>query len=201
MLGNELLNDSFFDKFEIVIENGEQAQVISDATLDSSAGLQDSLLTASVSDALGQYREFSITLNEQTFEDLNLERVLGLKIIAHDSFGRTSTGILTGVNYEPDVEGLSYAFRGSDMSFSWFSNDTDFSGVNVDYLAIPSTEPIKYTNSLSNSINYYKELNEAQSWNFGRGEYRSGDMVLYADLVYQAKQNITLSLLTPPVLS
>jgi hypothetical protein len=191
----ELLNDTFFEKFEIILENGQDGNVIASNVLAESPGMQDSLLTADVAGLLSEYREFSIELNDAAFEDLDLERNIGIKIISHDSFGGTATGILTGINYQPQVEGLSYSLRGSDMDFSWFSNDTDFSGVRFTSLALPSTEVIKYPYDLDASIEYYLQISGAGAWNLGRSEYRSGDMVSYADLVYQAKSDITLDVI------
>lgn len=193
-LSSELLRDTFFDRFEIVLENGTGAQVIDVNVLAASPGLQDSLLTADVTGLLNQYRDFSLTLNESVFDDIGLDRTFGVKIISHDSFGRTATGVLTGINYEPQAEGLSYALRGSDMSFSWFSNDTDFSGINIKSLAIPSDKTLIYPNDLQASIDHYDQLYAASRWNFGRGEYRSGDMVSYEGLVYQSKTGINLQL-------
>lgn len=194
-LSSELLRDTFFDKFEIILENGTGAQVIDANVLASSPGLQDSLLTADVTGLLNQYRDFSLTLNELVFDDIGLDRTFGVKIISHDSFGRTATGVLTGINYEPQAEGLSYALRGSDMSFSWFSNDTDFSGINIKSLAIPSDKTLIYPTDLQANIDHYYQLSAASRWNFGRGEYRSGDMVFYEGLVYQSKTGINLQLI------
>ena len=194
-LTTELLRDAFFERFEIILENGTGAQVLDNQTLAESAGMQDTLLTADVTGLLNEYREFSLTLNENAFQDLDLDRTIGVKIISHDSFGRTATGILTGINYQPQVEGLSYALRGSDMSFSWFSNDTDFSGVHIQSLAIPSDRQLVYPADIQSSVEYYQDLNAAESWNFGRSEYRSGDMATYSDSVYRAKTNITQSLI------
>ena len=194
-LTTELLRDSFFERFEIILENGTGAQVLDNQTLANSAGMQDTLLTADVTGLLNEYREFSLTLNEVAFQDLDLDRTIGVKIISHDSFGRTATGILTGINYEPQVEGLSYALRGSDMSFSWFSNDTDFSGVHIQALAIPSDKNLIYPSDIQSSLEYYQELNAASAWNLGRSEYRSGDMATYQSSVYRAKTEINQSLI------
>jgi hypothetical protein len=191
----ELLNDSFFERFSITLENGSGAQVIDNQVLANSVGMQDTLLTADVTGLLNEYRDFSLTLNEASFQDIDFDRTLGVKIVSHDSFGRTATGVLTGINYSPQVEGLSYALRGSDMSFSWFSNDTDFSGVSIQSLAIPSDKSLIYPQDLQSSYEYYQELNNAESWNFGRSEYRSGDMATYSDSVYRAKTNINKSLI------
>lgn len=195
VLTTELLRDPFFERFQIILENGTGAQVLDNQTLANSAGMQDTLLTADVTGLLNQYREFSLTLNEAAFQDLDLDRTVGVKIISHDSFGRTATGILTGINYEPQVEGLSYALRGSDMSFSWFSNDTDFSGVHIQSLAIPSDRQLIYPADIQSSVEYYQDLNAAESWNLGRSEYRSGDMATYQSLVYRAKTEINQSLI------
>lgn len=191
----ELLNDSFFERFSITLENGSGAQVIDNQVLANSVGMQDTLLTADVTGLLNEYRDFSLTLNEASFQDIDFDRTLGVKIVSHDSFGRTATGVLTGINYSPQVEGLSYALRGSDMSFSWFSNDTDFSGVSIQSLAIPSDKSLIYPQDLQSSYEYYQELNSAESWNFGRSEYRSGDMATYSDSVYRAKTDINKSLI------
>ena len=195
LVSTELLKDAFFDRFELVFENGTGSQIIPSETIATSAAMEQTLLTADVAGLLADYRDFSISINQAAFNDIDFDRTLALKIISYDSFGRTATGLISGRNYEPQVEGLSYALRGSDMSFSWFVNDTDFSGVNITSLAIPSDQDLIYANDIESSINYYEELNAAQSWNLGFGEYRSGDMAYYQNEVYQAKENITLSLI------
>lgn len=194
-LTTELLTDTFFDKFEITISNGTGSQVIDNNILAASAGMQDTLLTADVTGLLKNYRDFSLTLNDAAFDDILLDRTFDVQIVSHDSFGRTATGLLTGINYEPQAEGLSYALRGSDMSFSWFSNDTDFSGINIKALALPVDESLIYPTDLDQSIEYYQELDSAKPWNLGRGEYRSGDVVYYNDIVYKAKTGIDLDLI------
>ena len=195
VLTTELLRDTFFEKFEIKLRNGTGSHLINNTTLAESVGMQQTLSTADVTGLLNEYREFSLTLNQASFDDIDFDRTLSVEIVSHDSFGRTATGTLTGVNYGPQVEGLTSSLRGSDMSFSWFSDDTDFSGVNIKSLAIPSSEKLIYPSDIDASIEHYLNKSSASAWNFGLGEYRSGDMVYYDDLVYQAKKNLTLELI------
>ena len=186
-LTTDLLSDSFFDRFEITLKNGTGSQVIDNNTLAQSAGMQQTLSTANVTGLLNDYRDFSLTLNEASFDDIEFDRTVSVDIVSVDSFGRTATGTITGVNYEPNIEGLTYSLRGSDVSFGWSVNDTDFTGVNIKSLAIPADKSIKYPSNLQSSIDYYQDLSSASNWNYGHGFYRSGDMVLYSDgYVYSA---------------
>jgi hypothetical protein len=178
-IDSELLKDSLFEKFDITIENGTGAVVIPASVLDASPGLQNSISAGAPSEALSNYREFSLSLNESVFDDLNLDRTFGLRIVSHDSFGRTATGVLTGVNYESNIEGFNYSLRGSDVSFSWFSNDTDFNKVSLQRLGIPSSVELVDYENLQTNIDYFRDVLLANQWNFGFGNYLSGDMVTY----------------------
>jgi hypothetical protein len=178
-IDSELLKDGLFEKFDITIENGTGAVVIPASVLDASPGLQNSISAEVPSEALSNYREFSLSLNESVFDDLNLDRTFGLRIVSHDSFGRTATGVLTGVNYESNIEGFNYSLRGSDVSFSWFSNDSDFNKVSIKKLGIPSSVELVDYKNLQANIDYFRDVLLANQWNFGFGNYQSGDMVTY----------------------
>lgn len=187
-LTSELLKDTFFEKFEISFTNGTGSQIIDEAALASSAGMQSSLSTADVTGLLNEYRDFSLTLNDSAFDDIGFDRTFAIQIVSHDSFGRTATGLLTGINYESTLSNFSYSLRGSDASFSWFSNDTDFSGVNVTQLALPSNVNLIDDNDIDTNIDYFTDLSLASSWNFGFGDYQSGDMVTFDGDAYRSLQ-------------
>ncbi len=136
-LGNELLSDKLLKDFSLQIRNTENGNIISSSALNSSLGLQQTLNTASVSDRMDSYTGFSFSISEDVFTELNLDRVLALEVVSNDAFGRSATGVLTGTNYLPRISSLSYNLRGAKMSLSWSYFDTDFSNVEVSYLAIP----------------------------------------------------------------
>lgn len=192
-LNSELLNDSFFDHFEVNIRKGENSTVITDQVLDDSASLQLELSASSPSDALDFYRNFSLNIDKGSFSDLDLERINSLEIIAHDSFGRTCTGILTGINYPPSLNSFSYAMRGSSTSFAWASVDFDLSFVKISGIAIPADKNLFSADNIHDNYYYYLSLNNAGPWkNIPNKRYTRDQMVLHTDgFVYQARSTHT----------
>ena len=111
VMSNELLGDSFFSKFSLSFKTGENGEAIDDATLASSEYLKYHLLSDDVLGALDNYREFSLSLEEPFFDELNIDRTLALEIVAHDKFDRTTTGIITGINYPSVISNFTYNMR------------------------------------------------------------------------------------------
>ena len=179
-LREELLSDRFFDKFEITLRNGTTSQLIDDSVLSSSPSLAKVLSSSDINETFSNYRAFSIDLTDGVFQDLDLDRTFDLQVVSYDSFGRTCTGTITGVNYKPIVESFSYNLRGSDVSFSWVSSDTDHRLTKVSKLSIPSDVNLVSDTDLQLNIEHFLSISSAQSWNLGFGSYQSGDMVTYS---------------------
>mgnify|MGYP003638753604 CR=1 FL=1 len=191
-LGSELLSDSLFKEFSLQIRNTQDGNIVSSSSLNNSRGLQGYLNTASVSDYMSHYTGFNFLISNTTLTELNLDRTLSLEVVCEDVFDRTCTGVITGINYLPTVNGLSYNLRGAEMSFSWSHNDTDFSDVVINSLNIPSSEEIYNPYDLQDSINYYGDMSNAANWS-KHNNYRQGDKVLYKDIVYHCVDSYSFS--------
>jgi len=191
-LGNELLSDKLLRDFSLQIRNTENGDVISDTQLNSSVALQSTLNTASVSDMMDAYTGFSFIVSNDTITELNLDRTLALEVVSNDAFGRQATGVLTGINYLPTVDSLSYNLRGAKMSFSWSSQDTDFYAAQISSLAIPGDEEIYDPYNLQQSIDHYESLSRAPIWE-KHNNYRVGDKVVHNSVVFECIQNYIYS--------
>lgn len=199
-LSSDLLNDDFFDHFEVKIKKGINGIVVSNSTLNNSEALQAKLSSSEPAQALSFYRNFELDIDTASFVDLDLERVNSFEIVAYDSFGRTCTGILTGINYEPTINSFSHSMRGSSTSFSWSSVDNDFSFVKISGIAIPSEKNLFSSDSIHDNFYYYTNLKNASPWrNIPNKVYERNQTVLHSDgLVYQAKVTHTASLSNSP---
>jgi hypothetical protein len=199
-LSSELLNDDFFDHFEVTIKRGVNGLVVSNSILNDSEALQVKLNSSEPAQALSFYRNFELDIDPASFIDLDLERVNSFEIVAYDSFGRTCTGILTGINYEPTINSFSHSMRGSSTSFSWSSVDNDFSFVKISGIAIPSEKNLFSSDSIHDNFYYYTNLRNASPWrNIPNKVYERNQTVLHSDgLVYEAKVTHTASLSKSP---
>lgn len=192
-LGNELLSDRLLSNFSIQIRNTENGDIISSSQLDNSAALQQSLNTSSVSDMMNAYTGFSFSISTDTLNELNLDRILALEVVSNDSFDRQATGVITGINFIPEIDSLSYNLRGSNMSLGWSYSDTDFKEVTVSSLGIPGEETIYNPHNLQSSIDYYEALSSAPSWE-KHNSYRLGDKVSSDSLVFECIQAFDFNL-------
>jgi len=185
-LSTELLSDSFFDHFKIRIFNKENSIEITDSELQASSAMSNILLSPNVTGTLESYRDFSINLNSQVFDDLDLDRNISVEVVSHDAFGNTATGLISGVNYSPVPIGLTSSLKGSDMSFSWTQNDRDYNSTIINALSIPKDQPLYNSGDLQASLTYYQELAAASPWD-GISNYRVGDKVSYEGIIYECK--------------
>lgn len=191
VMSNELLADSFFSKFSLSFRTGENGEAIDDATLASSEYLKYHLLSDDVPGALDNYREFSLNLEEPFFDELNIDRTLAVEIVAHDKFDRTTTGILTGINYPSVIGNFTYNMRGAEFNASYFCNDTDFMNLNCQGFYIQQGIELYSDKSVSENLDYYTSLQNAPRYSELESVfYGIGDRVLYTDgKVYEAKNN------------
>ena len=185
----ELLTDTFFSGFKLRIKSDDV--VVSDNDLGNSVGLANTLLTNDVLGLLDNYRDFSVRLSPAVFQDLDLERSIALELVAVDKFGNTCTGTISGYNPPPTLQDFTYAIRGSDMSFSWFIDDADYTRVDINKIAIPKERELEASGSLVDNVDFFSELNDTvdsnKVWDRSKNvNYQSGDMVLWKDNVYQA---------------
>lgn len=191
---SELLNDTFFDHFSISIKTGENGVAVSDANLSSSTSLQGYLRTSDVTGELNNYRNFNFNLTPQIFNDdnLNFGREVSFEIVAHDINGNTSTGILSGINFAPEPESVAYSLNGINAAFSWDINTSDFVAININTLAIPSSQTLEYPEDLQKSREYLEDCEAAINWsNVPNVEYTSGEKVEYQGLLYKCIQDHT----------
>lgn len=191
---SELLNDTFFDHFSISIKTGANGVVVSDANLSSATSLRGSLRTSDVTGELNNYRNFNFNLTPQIFNDdnLNFGREVSFEIVAHDINGNTSTGILSGINFAPEPESVAYSLNGINAAFSWDINTSDFVAININTLAIPSSQTLEYPEDLQKSREYLQDCEAAINWsNVPNIEYTSGEKVEYQGLLYQCIQDHT----------
>jgi hypothetical protein len=191
VMSNELLGDSFFSKFSLSFRTGENGEAIDDATLASSEYLKYHLLSDDVLGALDNYREFSLSLEEPFFDELNIDRTLAIEIVAHDKFDRTTTGVLTGINYPSVIGNFTYNMRGAEFNASYFCNDTDFMNLNCQGFYIQQGVELYSDKSVSENLDYYTSLQNAPRYSELESVfYGIGDRVLYTDgRVYEAKNN------------
>lgn len=191
VMSNELLGDSFFSKFSLSFRTGENGEAIDDATLASSEYLKYHLLSDDVLGALDNYREFSLSLEEPFFDELNIDRTLAIEIVAHDKFDRTTTGVLTGINYPSVIGNFTYNMRGAEFNASYFCNDTDFMNLNCQGFYIQQGIELHSDKSVSENLDYYTSLQNAPRYSELESVfYGIGDRVLYTDgRVYEAKNN------------
>ncbi len=188
-LGNELLSDSLLSHFSLQIRNTEDGTIISEQELDKSTnnGLQSFLNTSSVSQMMNQYTGFSFQMSDLVFDELNLDRTLALEVVSHDAFGKTATGVITGHNYMPQIEDLSYSLHGSKIGFAWSYLDTDFKDVQFRSISIPSNQEIHNPRDFDASLDYYESLNSAIKWSKKVPSWTKGQYCRFEDNIYCCK--------------
>ena len=186
-LGNELLSDPLLSHFSLQVRNTSNGDIISDSTLDSTfhRGLQSYLNTASVSEYMSQYTGFSFSLPELSFSELNLDRTLALEVVSHDSFGRTATGVITGTNYLPRIEGLTHSLFGSKVGFAWSHFDTDYESVKIRSLAIPSDQELYDDTDFDKNLEKFSEIDRATDWTKNNPTWREGEYCIFNDSIYE----------------
>lgn len=190
-LDYDLINDSFLSGFNIELYNDGQKVDFSnlDPTSDAVVNLAADLNTepGNIDDILLNYKQFDFNISQETFDSLNLSRNLSLNVVAVDYFGNTSTGLINAKNYSPTVFNFTNSLSSSRMSFSWSEGDTDYSGIKIDYLSIPSDQELYNSLDLEDSRNYYQKISQAKNYDSINGaNYTNGEMILYSDgLVYE----------------
>ena len=115
-ISSELMSDPFFDHFELSLKSGNPGLDIS--SLSSSEPLMNTLKTEEVNEALSNYRENFLNIDNYIFEDLDLARNLDLQIVCVDSLGDTCTGLISGFNPAPVLSSFSNSTSSSKTSFS-----------------------------------------------------------------------------------
>ena len=188
IVSSELLSDTLFDHFSISIKTGDPAVAVSNSNLANSAALKKILSSEDVTGTLDNYRDFTLNIDPTVFNDsyLNFGRNVSFEIVAHDAFDNTCTGILSGVNYPPQVESFLYSLQGTEAGFSWDTNASDLESVNISFLAIPSSEELEFPEDLLKSKQYLDECRSAITWsNIPNINYVSGDKVVYSENLYK----------------
>jgi hypothetical protein len=191
VLSSELLGDTFFNKFSLSFKTGENPEVIDNSILSESEALREILLSQDVLGSLNNYRDFSINLNENFFNELDIDRNLTLEIVAHDKFNRTCTGVMTGINYPSNIDNFLYNMEGGKFNASYICADTDFLNLNCQGFYIQQDYEIYSSNSVVDNVNYYTSIRDAEEYSqLSTTQYDIGDKVLFEDgKVYEAKKN------------
>lgn len=199
-VSTKLLDDPYFSHFELRLKNNQSYLPLSQ--LDNSVAMESTLMTTDVSIELNNYRNFSINLNAGFFEELNIDRTMGLEIVCYDILGQTTTGLITGYNPQPIIENFIQNNIGAENNFSWIISDSDFTNVDVNVLTIPSGAELFNSGNLIESLEYIERINSLidknRLWDSTNNvSYKAGDMVSWQGNVYQAKQghvsNLNLS--------
>lgn len=198
-ISSDLLNDNFLSGFKLQFFN--DGQLLDFSSMDqNSAGLtalseQFSTSPANIDNVFSNYRDFSIELNQDVFEGLNLSRNVDLRITAVDSFGAESTGTIKTKNHSPTLFNFVDSFKSSSMNLSWADSDTDYSGVRVRALALPYDQGIFNEKSITDSLEYYSGLSSSRAYDdFNYSRYYVGEKVLYEDgNVYECLESFTRS--------
>jgi len=183
----EILEDSFFSHFEV--------KVYSDSNLldlSNSLFMQQALESANIQALLNEYREFNLNIPIEAFKELNIGRNLSVHIDCVDSKGGRSSGILNLTNPPVDISNLAHTLNGNAVEFSWNSEDFDYKGSEVRYIAISDKYELYNPESFDSSLEYYQELNDSDEWE-DQVEYVQGSFALYEGSVYQSTQTHTSS--------
>lgn len=181
-LSDQLLSDDLFDKFSLELKNEGTGTL---GNLNECQSLVSYLKTQDISGAFSSYKNFSLLLDEQCFHELNIDRAFSLKVVAHDVFGNTSTGVITGTNYKPVINTFSSSVIDSIAVFQWGLFDTDSAGVYVGQLGLPYGASLYDPKSLNKSLDHLKSLQGAEAFSEMR-TYESGEVALYYENVYKA---------------
>ena len=193
----DLINDSMFSGFRVeLFDDGQKIDFSQlDPLSDAATSLSSDLNTApgNIDDILNNYKQFNFNISSDTFDSLDLSRDISLNVIAVDYFGSTSTGTIYAKNHAPTIFNFSESLSSSRMSFSWAEGDTDYSGVNIKLLGVPSEYQIYDNKDLLASEDYLERVSNARAFDFTIGSrYFAGDMVLYSDgLVYECVNSHT----------
>jgi hypothetical protein len=199
-LSQELFGDAFLDHFEIRIKRGEGGELVTESEINNSLSLVASLNANTPYDLLTNYKSFELEINQGVFSELNLGRTNSFEIVSHDSFGRTATGVLTGINYYPSLDNFIYDLNSSSLSMSWSSADKDTSSTVLSGIAIPSSETLYSNDDIGANARYYSSLSNAPIWtSINNKIYKLGDKVLYTDdYVYECILEHSASLNSNP---
>ena len=189
----ELLSDTLFSGIIVDIKTGDQPIDLSTLNENNDAiqSFSRYLNTAAsnVATDLDNYRNFSLVLDEDVFNGLNLPRDVAVDLVAVDKFGKTCTGTISGFNPKPVLNNLTFGLNGADMSFSWGVDSMDYSGMNINVLGIPEDRELFDSGDLINSKNFIDDLNNTISNNLtwdNNFNYSSGDLVLEDGDVYRS---------------
>ena len=184
-LTNELLSDPLFDRFEIKIYNGKERILITESQMNDSLGMQASLSTSDVSSVLSSYRDFSIEINSQTFEDLSLDRDFQVEIKCFNAYEQSSSAYINLFNKIPYISNFRYENSSGRVSFAWDPLDIDYAYTKIKYLGVPAgNDLLDYSDIDISSIDASEVLDapvyrEAVGFNFKIGEkylYEDGNV-------------------------
>ncbi|NDG53159.1 MAG: hypothetical protein EBY39_09080, partial [Flavobacteriia bacterium] len=190
-LTNELLSDPLFDRFEIKIYNGKERILITESQINDSIGMQRSLSTSDVSSALNSYRDFSIEINSQAFDDLSLARDFQVEIKCFNAYEASSSAYINLFNQTPYISNFRYENYSGRISFAWDPIDMDYAYTKIKYLGIPYGESLLNASDIDiSAIDASKVLNAPSYKEIIGFNFKVGEKYLYEDgNVYEVLQD------------
>lgn len=204
-VSTELLSDDLFSGFMVNVKSDDQIIDVSSYNVDNSAiqsfATQFKTNPSNIAEDLSGFRNFSLTLDENVFDGFGLSRNTAVEIVAVDSFGRTTTGTISGRNPELILSNLTSTLNGSEISFSWAADSVDYSGMSINVLGVPENKDLFDSGDLSASKSFIDNLNNTVLSNLtwdNNFNYSSGDLVLSDENVFRSNIDHTSSYNTAP---
>ena len=188
LIGNDIVNDPFFDRFEVSIKNGVEEVLITEDQLNASVSLVSDFSTVDVSSYLNNYKKCSLNLSSSLFNELDLDRSITVEIKCFDSFGQVSSGKIYLENQKPAILNFNQFEVKNKQSFSWIGEDSDYKYSKICYIGIVSGIDLPVKNSVKDSVDYFNEIALAQEYqNVNNKFYKKDDIVRFENYIFQCK--------------
>ena len=188
LIGNDIVNDPFFDRFEVSIRNGVEEVLITEDQLNASVSLVSDFSTVDVASHLNNYKKCSLNLSSSLFDELDLDRSITVEIKCFDSFGQISSGKIYLENQKPAILNFNQFELKNKQSFSWIGEDSDYKYSKICYIGIVSGIDLPVKNSVKDSVDYFNEIALAQEYqNVNNKFYKKDDIVRFENYIFQCK--------------
>jgi surface protein len=188
LIGNDIVNDPFFDRFEVSIRNGVEEVLITEDQLNASVSLVSDFSTVDVASHLNNYKKCSLNLSSSLFDELDLDRSITVEIKCFDSFGQISSGKIYLENQKPAILNFNQFELKNKQSFSWIGEDSDYKYSKICYIGIVSGIDLPIKNSVKDSVDYFNEIALAQEYqNVNNKFYKKDDIVRFENYIFQCK--------------
>lgn len=176
LVSDELLIDPLFSHFNIKISNDEGQSF-----------------------SVENYRDFSIKINEDLMSanssTFSPSRGIKAEIECVDSFNNIASGVAECENDLPTLTAFAQNIQGANISFSWASDDLDFSYARVHQLTIPQETPLHDISGFFDNLDHFRNIVNADKYKaLKHYSYKKGSYYIYSDgFVYYCLQNHTYS--------